>query len=158
MILYHGSNIPVKAPRLFKSDRRLDFGTGFYLTSNLEQACKWAQTVTKRSDTGCALVSVFNFDDSASKNLNISQFEEPNIEWLKFVSANRNAEEQGNFDIVIGPVANDRTVATLCLFFAGIYSEEETIKRLLPQNLHDQYVFKTQAAIELLQFSKVVDA
>ena len=38
MILYHGSNIAVEKPKILQSDRRLDFGTGFYLTSSYEQA------------------------------------------------------------------------------------------------------------------------
>lgn len=41
MILYHGSNIVVEKPKILQSDRRLDFGTGFYLTSSYEQAERW---------------------------------------------------------------------------------------------------------------------
>ena len=38
MILYHGSNVEVKEPKIIKTKRLLDFGTGFYLTSDFEQA------------------------------------------------------------------------------------------------------------------------
>ncbi len=36
------------------------------------------------------------------------------------------------------------------LFLDGMYDAEETIKRLLPQKLKDQYTFKTDAAIASL--------
>lgn len=52
-------------------------------------------------------------------------------------------------------MANDNTMPTLRLFFADIYTEEETIKRLLPQRLHDQWAFKTQRALDILQFCEV---
>ena len=38
MILYHGSNVFVREPRIVNSGRKLDFGTGFYTTSSFEQA------------------------------------------------------------------------------------------------------------------------
>ena len=42
MILYHGSNLKVREAKLIPSKRFLDFGMGFYLTSDVEQAKKWA--------------------------------------------------------------------------------------------------------------------
>lgn len=38
MILYHGSNVVVEQPRLVEQNRFLDFGYGFYTTTNKEQA------------------------------------------------------------------------------------------------------------------------
>lgn len=46
MILYHGSNTEVKNPQILRSRRLLDFGAGFYLTSDYEQAKKWAIRTT----------------------------------------------------------------------------------------------------------------
>lgn len=42
MIVYHGSNLDVRTPELLPSKRLLDFGAGFYVTSDFEQAKKWA--------------------------------------------------------------------------------------------------------------------
>lgn len=50
MILYHGSNIEASKPETLKSNRLLDFGTGVYLTSDLEQARKWAVRTTSRRE------------------------------------------------------------------------------------------------------------
>ena len=38
MIVYHGSDVIVKAPDLLHSAKRLDFGVGFYVTTVKEQA------------------------------------------------------------------------------------------------------------------------
>ena len=38
MKLYHGSNVEVKEPSLHYSEKNRDFGQGFYLTSDINQA------------------------------------------------------------------------------------------------------------------------
>ena len=38
MILYHGSNVVVSEPKLIQQNRFLDFGFGFYTTTNKKQA------------------------------------------------------------------------------------------------------------------------
>ena len=63
MKLYHGSNIAVFNPQIFESDRKLDFGTGFYLTSSLVQAERWAKLTQARRVNGIATVSVFEADE-----------------------------------------------------------------------------------------------
>lgn len=83
--MYHGSNVEVKEPKIIQSDRRLDFGTGFYLTTSYVQAERWAELTTARRGVG-----------------------------------------------------------------------RETIKRLLPQKLRDQYAFKTSAALDCLKLCEVI--
>ena len=48
MILYHGSNVVVEQPKLIRQNRYLDFGFGFYTTTNRDQAVNFAQKVTDR--------------------------------------------------------------------------------------------------------------
>lgn len=156
MQLYHGSNVLVEQPRLFRSDRRVDFGSGFYVTSSFEQATRWAQLVTKRRGQGEPTVTVYEFDVSLLDTLTVRSFDGPTVEWLHFVGENRCGTTSENADdLVIGPVANDNTMPTLRLFFADIYTEEETVRRLLPQKLHDQWAFKTQRALDILEFCEV---
>ena len=52
MILYHGSNVEVQNPRIITTNRGLDFGSGFYLTSDVEQATRWSILKTKRRGSG----------------------------------------------------------------------------------------------------------
>ena len=157
MLLYHGSNIEVINPQILESDRRLDFGKGFYLTSSYEQAKRWSELTVKRRDTGNEVVSVFEFDDFSASELKILHFTQAQKEWLEYVTMNRKNQNIPNddYDIVIGPVANDRTMPVISLYFSGIYDTEETIKRLMPQKLCDQYTFRTEKAIQKLKFLEV---
>lgn len=157
MKLYHGSNLEIKNPQILESDRKLDFGTGFYLTSSYEQAEKWAILTAKRRCEGKPVISVFEYEDNKNSELNILKFENADIEWLRFVSGNRNNQPIRNYyDIIIGPVANDKTMPVISLYFTGVYSEEETIKRLLPQKLQDQFVFKTEKALKQLNYVEAI--
>lgn len=157
MKLYHGSNVEVKNPQILKSDRKLDFGTGFYVTTSLEQAEKWADLTAKRREEGKPVITVYEYDETKEKDLSVLRFTAPDSSWLKFVTANRKNETvKDDYDLIIGPVANDRTMPVISLYFSGIYSEEETIKRLLPQKLKDQVVFKTQKALDLLSFKEII--
>ncbi|MCD7839368.1 MAG: DUF3990 domain-containing protein [Erysipelotrichaceae bacterium] len=157
MILYHGSNLSVEEPKIIKSGRRLDFGNGFYLTSSYDQARRWANLKVKRLKAGEPTITYFSIDDEKQKELNILRFDSPSKEWLLYVSSNRNkANFIDDYDLVIGPVANDQTMPVLKLYFSGIYDEEEAIKRLLPQTLRDQYAFKTDKSLESLNLNGVI--
>ena len=157
MILYHGSNIEVREPKLLKIQRELDFGKGFYTTSDMTQASNWAQRTAKRRGEGQPIVSVYEIDDRAFDDLHVLRFDSANVDWLRYVAANRKGTAPSDeWDIIIGPVSNDQTMPTITLFLDGFYDEEETIKRLLPQNLKDQYTFKTAEAISRLRCTEVI--
>ena len=89
--------------------------------------------------------------------MKVLRFEKPNREWLEYVTANRKSSfiKNDDYDIVSGPVANDRTMPVISLYFSGIYDVEETIRRLLTQKLHDQYAFRTEKALRALIFVEV---
>ena len=84
MKLYHGSNVVVKNPQILLSDRRLDFGTGFYLTSSFEQAERWAQLTTARRGEGRPVVTVYDFDEAKLATLTVLRFKKANKKWLDF--------------------------------------------------------------------------
>ena len=116
-----------------------------------------AELTTKRRAEGRPVITVYEYDESKESELSVLRFIGPDSDWLKFVSANRkNIAVKDDYDLIIGPVANDKTMPVISLYFSGIYSEEETIKRLLPQKLKDQVVFKTQKALDLLKFKEVI--
>ncbi len=155
MTLYHGSNMIVDKPILLKGQRALDFGAGFYLTSSLDQATRWAKSVTHRRGEGTTIVNVYELNEQKLTSLNVLRFETANGDWLDYVVQNRRGLAiVGNYDVVIGPVANDSTLPVIDDYMAGIYTKEEAVKRLLPQNLTDQYALKSVEAINLLIFKK----
>ncbi|MDE6019816.1 MAG: DUF3990 domain-containing protein [Ruminococcus sp.] len=158
LVLYHGSNVEVREPELIPSKRLLDFGAGFYLTSDFEQAKKWAIRTTKNRGENKPLVSAFNIETTEMNSLNVLLFEKPDKDWLQFISANRTgkAKEDG-YDIIIGPVANDQAIRTVNNYLKGYFSEDIAIQLLLPQKLKDQYTFKTERALKILNFSEVIE-
>ena len=84
MYLYHGSNMKVETPQLILSNRTLDFGSGFYTTSDESQATRWAKLQTKRRKKGEAVLSIYDFDEAQAGNLAILRFEEADQKWLKY--------------------------------------------------------------------------
>ena len=157
MILYHGSNIEIREPKLLQSKRFLDFGYGFYLTSDLDQAKKWANHTTELRGEGFAVVSCFEIDDDELSNLKTLTFPKANKTWLKYVAANRKGlPVKGSYDLVIGPVANDQTFRVVSQFVRGLFSINVAIMMLMPQKLKDQYAFKTEKAIRMLNFMEVI--
>ncbi len=155
MVLYHGSNTIVDKPMLLKGQRALDFGAGFYLTTSSDQATRWAKSVTLRRGKGQPTINVYELDGQNLLNLKVQRFETANTDWLDYVVQNRRGQAVvGDYDIVIGPVANDSTLPVIDDYMAGVYTKEEAVRRLLPQNLTDQYAFKSIEAISILIFKK----
>lgn len=156
--LYHGSNVAVDIPKILPKLRALDFGCGFYLTSSYAQAERWARLIFKRRQAGQPIVNIYSFDDELSIALNVLQFKDANADWLEFVVNNRKALQVFDYDIVVGPVANDATLPVIDDYMDGRYTQEEAVRRLLPQNLTDQYAFCSEISLGYLTYqgSKIV--
>lgn len=154
MILYHGSNLMVSEPRLVVQNRFLDFGYGFYTTTNKIQAVGFADKVTKRRREGKPTVSVYEIDEEkAFLECAVLRFDTPNEDWLDFVSENRAGKYTGeHYDFIYGPVANDDVYTTFTLYAAGILSKEQTIEALKIKKLYDQLVLASEKALAYLKF------
>ena len=152
MILYHGSNMVVNEPKLIEQNRFLDFGYGFYTTTNQAQAENFARKVVVRRG-GKAVVNVYEIDDVAEAKLNVKRFTAPDEEWLDFVSAHRNGTYDGEeYDLIMGAVANDDVYRTLQVYSTGLLTKEQAIEALKIKKLFDQYVFATNDALSCLMF------
>ena len=94
-------------------------------------------------------------------------FQKPSIEWLHFVAANRKKDlfpqllkKYSVIDIIGGKIADDQTARTLQIYISGEgagepgtpKADKETIEKLLPNRLKDQFCFRTQDAVEHLEF------
>jgi hypothetical protein len=159
MTVFHGSSVIVEAPELRYSVRALDFGKGFYTTTNEEQAVQFAQKIYGRKTRegaekpGC-VVNSYSIDyDAAQKQLAILSFAMPNEEWLDFVMANRSEKYIGKrYDIIYGPVANDTVYRALVAYETGLYTKEQTIKQLAVRKLFNQMTFATAKSLSCLCF------
>lgn len=93
MILYHGSNVVVAKPKLIYQNRFLDFGYGFYTTTNKAQAIAFADKVYKRRKEGNPIINVYELNEQiAFSECSVLRFDSPDEAWLDFVSDNRSRE------------------------------------------------------------------
>lgn len=154
MILYHGSNMTVDKPRLVPQNRYLDFGFGFYTTTNKTQAIGFAEKVYLRRGAGQKTVSVYEIDgEKAFAECSLLRFDAPDEAWLDFVSANRSGTYTGpSYDLIYGPVANDDVYTTFNLYAAGVLTKEQTLAALKIKNLYNQLVLTTDKALQYLEF------
>ncbi len=153
MICYHGSDTIVDEPKILTSKRPLDFGEGFYVTTNLTQAQNWAKKVSLRNNSNHKCVNKYEFDlEKAKQNLVVIHFELADETWLDFICDNRSGKETGIYDIVIGPVADDRVYRVVVEYENGDIDKEIALKNLKAETLCNQILFHTEKSLEYLKY------
>lgn len=152
MILYHGSIEIVDNPEVRIPSRSLDYGYGFYTTTSFKQAEDWVKRKLN-ANSPISYVNVYELDKDLVKSLKTLLFESPTEDWLDFVMSNRtNKDFNHDFDIVYGPVANDKVYAAFALYEGGIIDKQNLISELKAYKLVDQYLFHTDKALKAIKF------
>lgn len=155
MILYHGSNQIIDKISLLKSRPNKDFGRAFYLSDTFQQAEEMA-LFKSEVEGGMPVVSKFEFDENILKSpsFRVLMFEEYSEEWARFVFANRdatNGDTQHRYDIVYGPIANDRVGRQIANLKDGFIDFDTFIERLkYMKGITFQYAFCTEEAVSQL--------
>ena len=163
MILYHGSNTNIKEIDLSMCRPFRDFGRGFYLTEIKEQAEKMAERIAGIYG-GTPVLNIYEFDEEALKNegLNVKNFGvQTSKEWANFVKNNRNKNFEdysslecnldNKYDIVIGPVADDKMAVLFRQYENRMISFDYMLKEMTYKKTSNQYSFHTERAIALLR-------
>lgn len=150
MRLYHGSDQSVRSPRILKTGRTMDFGEGFYTTQFRQQASDWAKTVGQRRRGGRSTVTEYEYEES--DDLRILIFEGPTEDWLEFVLANRNGDFVHDYDIILGPVADDGVYDTLMDYSRGYLTKEMAIEKLKVREFDGQMLFHTDKSLDCLTY------
>ena len=155
MILYHGTNVVFDEIDITKSKPNKDFGQGFYLSREYTQAMDMAKIKVEQLESGVPTVITFEADENKMLSLKVLRFDDYSEEWAKFILLNRNnasRQPAHDYDIVIGPIANDRVGVQLWKY------ENQSID--LPTLVHNlrnmkgitfQYFFGTERAIKILK-------
>ncbi|MBQ6084182.1 MAG: DUF3990 domain-containing protein [Bacteroidales bacterium] len=153
MILYHGTNSIIKSIDLSHSRVGKDFGAGFYLTPDEQIAQRQAERKFERFGEGKAIVYKFSVDDDLLNTVKTLHFDSYTSEWAKFVFANRKnrtLKQTHDYDIVIGPIADDVVGYQIRRVEEGIISEEQFLEEIKFHTITIQYMFATQKAVDLL--------
>lgn len=144
--LFHtGYNI-IEKPDVHYGRKNADFGQGFYTTDDVDFAHRWA-----REQDGCdIIVNHYELDDSALK---VKEFKRDS-EWFRYIFSNRRMmpDLYSDYDMIIGPIANDTIYETFGIITSGFLSDEEAMKLLLVGPCSQQIVLKSQKAADNLKF------
>jgi hypothetical protein len=155
MKLYHGTNIDFEKIEITKSKPNKDFGQGFYLSSDYEQALNMANIKFEQMEFGKPLVQEYVVDEFEMEQLKCLNFESYSEKWAKFILLNRNnasSTPAHDYDIVIGPIANDRVGVQLWKYESQLIDLPTLVEKLkYMKGITFQYFFGTERAIKLLR-------
>lgn len=146
MRLYHSSNIVVEHPDTLHSRQFLDFGRGFYLTSIYDQAVRYAQRFKRRGQQ--AWLNTYELSEENIEQWNVKRFKTYNKQWLDFVAQCRDGKDVGDYDMVIGGIANDRVIITLDRYFTGEITQEEALGLLRFEKPNIQYCIRSERMLQ----------
>ena len=156
MILYHGSNVEIKAVDFLESKVGKDFGVGFDLSPELEQAQEMAEKKAILFG-GEPIVTRFEFDEEAAladAEIASLRYEHYCVEWGKFVHMNRHNKTRNqlhSYDIIYGPIANDNIGMQMRKIDANLITWEKFVKELENKGGETfQYFFGTEKSLKYL--------
>lgn len=179
-LFYHGSYAPIDRIDLSKSGAGKDFGRGFYLSANEQQAIHFVPTALAKAkarrdvpeNQNCGYITTFRYRQSAG-DVYCYEFQSADKHWLWFIACNRRSHlasmlspkidaALSHADIIVGKIANDTTNPVITTYLNGLFGDvdsemavSDTIKRLLPDRLDLQYCFLTEKAIACLEVIEV---
>lgn len=158
MKVYHGSYVEINTIDFSFCQTGKDFGHGFYVTKFREQAEFWAKKKgDKKGNNG--FVTEFDFDDfflNSSDSIKIIRFDDYNDEWLDFVVLNRKnktSQQAHDYDIVEGPIADDKIATEVDRYIEGFISKEEFLRSLTHYPSH-QICLCTLQSLQALELPK----
>ena len=155
--LYHGSNMKIEVPDLVHSKPFKDFGCGFYLSADKQQALDMASQKVNQTKAGKAEITEFLFDETlmTSGQLKVLSYPDYSEEWALFVLANRNKNIEHpihDYDIVYGPIADDGVTYQLRRYEGGVISLSRLVEELkYAKGITFQYFFGTDRALQQLK-------
>ena len=146
MLLYHVGFSEIKNPNVKYGRSNADFGQGFYTSSDKDFSEKWAKK-RKTEDT------IFNSYELDETNLKIKRFIRDK-EWFDYIFSNRNFKEDylAEYDVIIGPIANDTIYDTWGILTSGLIKPEKALEILCVGPQYEQVTLKTQKAVDNLKF------
>lgn len=165
LIVYHASYKTIDKIDLSFSKVNNDFGKGFYVTTDYNQAKKFAFLIAKRKMVDKAYINIYKLVDL--NGLKVLEFKDANIDWLKCVSCFRSivqTKDVKNYkdkDVIIGKVADDNTNFIINAYIRGVFGEvnnkkaiDAAVSGLKTDKLKDQLCFKTLPSLKKLLYVK----
>lgn len=148
MLVYHGSNQKVKIASVKYSRKNMDFGCGFYVTKIKRQAITWAQRKKLILNKKLAYINIYELDKSYTE-CKYKLFKNSDSEWLDFVCDCREGKSvYKKYDIIEGPVANDKVYAVVDMYRNGLWDKGKTLNELKYYKVSNQICIIRQSIID----------
>lgn len=151
-ILYHGATTEVCEPLTHVGRPELDFGPGYFLTNDKQQAINWANTKAGRKKGGKAVLNIYRFDHEgflACSDFHRLVFPDYDILWLDFIAASRKGKQPwAGLDWIEGGIANDSVISTVDAYVDGSMPAEMALGKLVKEELKHQVCVSNQLIID----------
>jgi hypothetical protein len=153
MNVYHGSYTIIEEIDLTQSIPNKDFGKGFYVTKFRQHAESWAKIIGKRHKNKGFVTEFIFYDTEFTERLcKVKHFDTYDEEWLDFVVENRNPfGKMHDYDIVEGPVADDKVQNRINNYLDGLISKADFLEELKWHENTHQICFCTMKSLLTLQ-------
>lgn len=168
--LFHGTLDIFSTPDLSRGRDHIDFGKGFYTTPIREQAEIWANKKANKKQRQIFYVNAYELDIkelASDTSIKTISFLKPNEKWLDLILNCRIYNKQPEYDIIVGPVADDNVIKSLNYYInqAKIITsciinpetlllnlKQDTVKQLINNHNYEQHVFLSEKALRYLKF------
>ena len=151
--LFHGTIASIDQIDVSRGRAHKDFGRGFYMSMSPRQAIgmmhKKYREAVRRSRNAAQNEFIerlyrIQLKPNSEAELNVKIFNVADMEWLEFILLCRESELEHphEYDVVVGPTADDDTLISLQNYWKGIYgpigsevAKEALLSVLEPENL-----------------------
>ena len=144
--LYHTGFEKIEQPDIHIGRANADFGQCFYLSDNGDFSRRWARS--RRGET-----TWLNTYTLALDGLQVKRFER-DAEWFDYIFHNRSGypDALSEYDVIVGPIANDTIYDTWGISTSGLLSREQSLRLLMIGPVYRQTAIKTERAASRLRF------
>ncbi len=151
MRIFHSGLEIIREPDISKGRKNADFGPGFYLSLEKEFAFRW----TKVRSGAKSYINVYDLNEESLMIKKLKRDEE----WYDFIYSNRNRSIDlfGDYDVIIGPIANDTLYDVFGIPTSGLLSKEDSLDLLKLGGEYHQVVIKSEKALKQLKWTDAVE-
>ena len=181
-ICYHGTTtkqqlnmMQSQGIQLKYSAKATDFGQGFYVTTNYEQAKSWALRKAMKEQSEYLLANqtidqsivdtmiqpvilTYTIDTLELRQLKGKEFISPGKDWANFILSNRIrplSYTEIEYDYAVGPVADGNVFKIMMDFQDNHIDQEEFHHKIIPKGkmkLYNQLSMNSLKAVQYLQY------
>lgn len=158
IVLFHGAKKDFSMPIDIDHNSKLnnDFGKGFYLGENYEQAANYISTINKNKVYAFKMntknLKIYKYNVDNDWMISIAYFRGWLKEYENTIVIQKILQKIQQADVIIAPIADNRMFDIINEFVENEITDEQCRHALAATNLGYQYVLKTKKAIDSISY------